>query len=169
MHRFLRTNLHMMSLMPWLLVGTVSSAWTANVPGGTINGTLHLAFLGASKLIIPGGGHAGFNVAIQTIKERQLLSGYSIDWHYWDSECNPNHGMCYKRRKECGLYCQIESGCCSRWDCSPLTCAAILPEWKYVVCSCQVSRWLWRHGLMLTISMASLAPRAAACVSMLDS
>ena len=81
-----------MSAIPWLLVALVGSVWAGSIPGVALNGTLNLAFLGASRLFMPGALPA-FNVAMRTIRERQLLPGYNIEWQYRDSQCNPYHGM----------------------------------------------------------------------------
>ena len=95
----------MMSIIPWLLVTSLGSVWAGSIPGGALNGTLNLAFIGASRIFMPGALPA-FNVAMRTIRERKLLPGYNIEWQYRDSQCNPYHGkyhvsMQLKHHKHC--------------------------------------------------------------------
>ena len=83
---------HVISPLLWILIVHMDFVRAGSIPGVALNGTLNLAFLGYSSLTLRAGIQAGFNVAIRTIKERQLLTGYDIDFYYWDSGCNPNQG-----------------------------------------------------------------------------
>ena len=74
-----------------LLVIGVGSTWAANGPEVAGTKSLSLAIMGPSRYIQ--GAVAGFSLGFEEIERRQLLPGYAIDWTYWDTQCNPFHGM----------------------------------------------------------------------------
>ena len=81
----------MAPLLLWLIF-PMGPAWAGSIPGVALNRTLNLVFLGFESLTLRAGINSAFNVAIHTIKERQLLPGYEIEFQYRDSGCNPYQG-----------------------------------------------------------------------------
>ena len=74
----------------WLLLASIGSTLGRNVPETSKNQTLTLAILGPARVLQR--SLASFSVALEEIKRRQLLPGYTIDWKFWDTNCNPFQG-----------------------------------------------------------------------------
>ena len=74
-----------------LLVLGARSTWGANVPEMAGNKSLSVVVMGPSQYLQ--GAIAGVSLGFEEIERRQLLPGYTIDWTYRDTECNPFHGM----------------------------------------------------------------------------
>ena len=74
----------------WLLISVVGLTWGSNRPETTTNNSLSLAILAPARYLQ--GAVASFSVALEEVERRQLLPGYTIDWKYWDTDCNPFQG-----------------------------------------------------------------------------
>ena len=74
-----------------LFIIGAKSTWGANVPEVPGNKSLSLVLMAPARYM--GGSVAAYKVAFEEIENRQLLPGYSIDWTFWDTDCNPLHGM----------------------------------------------------------------------------
>ena len=80
----------MTSMIFWMLIIVVGSIWGGNVAETAANKSLRLAILAPARYIrrsLP-----SFSVALEEVERRQLLPGYTIDWKFWDTSCNPFHG-----------------------------------------------------------------------------
>ena len=74
-----------------LFVTGAGSTWGANVPEVAGNKHLSVVIMAPSHYFPESMG--AFNVAFEEIKNRQLLPGYTIDWTFRDTDCNPFQGM----------------------------------------------------------------------------
>ena len=74
----------------WLLLIGVGLTWGGNVPETPGNKSLTLAILAPARFMQR--GLASFSVALEEVERRQLLPGYTIDWNFWDTNCNSFQG-----------------------------------------------------------------------------
>ena len=74
----------------WLLLTGMGSTWGRNVPETAGNDSLSLAILAPVQYMQR--NLASFSVALEEVKHRQLLPYQTIDWKFWDTNCNPLHG-----------------------------------------------------------------------------
>ena len=74
----------------WLLLIGMGLTWGRNVPETSRNKSLTLAILAPAQYMQR--ALTSFSVALEEVERRQLLPGYTINWKYWDTNCNPFQG-----------------------------------------------------------------------------
>ena len=74
----------------WLLLTGVGSTWGRNVAEMAGNKSLSLAILAPVQYMQR--SVASFSVAVEEVKRRQPLPGYSIYWKLLDTQCNAFKG-----------------------------------------------------------------------------
>ena len=95
----------------WLLLTSVGSTWGRNVPETSRNKSLTLAILAPARTMQR--SLASFSVALKEVERRQILPGYTIDWKFLDTDCNPFQGKT-GAVKICNMKCISET--CPRCD-----------------------------------------------------
>ena len=80
----------MVYIIFWLLLTSVGSTLGRNVPESPRNKSLTLAILAPARIMQR--SVASFSVAVEEVERRQILPGYTINWKFWDTNCNPFQG-----------------------------------------------------------------------------
>ena len=80
----------MVCTIAWLLLTALGSTLGGNVPETAGNKSLSLAIL--APVLYTQRSLSSFSVALQEVKRRQLLPEHTIDWKFWDTDCNPFYG-----------------------------------------------------------------------------